>query len=689
MVDDAQVMNANGQESDPPRKTNSFWRATRGLLITLVVLLLVGLFLLPSLTARYIQHDAAQAWIAENLSGSVEIGDVSVGWKSPIMLNDVRYKDNAGKQLFDVRAITSNQSLMDVFGSATKPIELEFEGLHAVFVVPRLRPTTAPQRRFDLESVLKAVLAQHIPRMDRPVVVTVIDSQVDLHDPAGNLLVRWSPIQAQYSAKVGERIEQHLSIEAPVKGQQHEQRIAYLDLEAQWTSKPQSKEAESLTINVNSQQHPLDALEPLLEAWLADQFPLEPATGSMTGHLERIGQHELSLRLDSQFVNVADRDQSAPLDFDIDARYSKQQDRIEIRRLYAQIDQTAVDAQGAIDQVSGQQLVDATGQLQTPAGGLKSLLPEELREHVKFEDLQMSEVSIRGPLRDNPDKPFELRFELTSVVTWKRATAFGLQSQAGKVKLLLSGSDLSLTPVNLPVSGGQLRQLPRFDLSTDPVTLSVQTGPVLEHVQLTPDVCRDWLRYVSPILSDATSPSGTFSLSVNEATFQLAHLEKAEVSGRMRVHQARVRPGPLAKDVIALVGAIPALNDANQEDLVFLTMNEHDVAYHLHDGRVHHSGLTFQIGKLSFESRGSVGLDDSLDIVISMAFPDGLVNRGPILQSLKNETLDFRVTGSLDEPRIDPEPFKQFGTRVGVKAAAGLLEKILQNRAEKRRKKDK
>jgi len=115
-----------------------------------------------------------------------------------------------------------------------------------------------------------------------------------------------------------------------------------------------------------------------------------------------------------------------------------------------------------------------------------------------------------------------------------------------------------------------------------------------------------------------------------------------------------------------------------------MRLQEQSVQYQVVNGRVYHAGFQFNIGNLAFASNGSVGFDDTLDIVVSMAFPDNLVNRGPILGALKNETLDFRITGTINKPVIDRSSLKNIGKRIGINAAGGLLEQFLDRRKKKR-----
>lgn len=675
------------------KKPIGFLTRVRRYFINLAIVCVIFLFALPWLTSFFLHENFAEEWISEQIPGNIEIGDASLGWQSPILLNDVTYASDAGNQIVHVKAVTSNQSLWDFVRRPQTPIELEFEGMNAALVVPQLEPHESQATSVDIHSVMEKILNYTLPQMEREMTIQLIESQLELTDSSGKVLTRWKPVTGTYHSIPGTNPQQSLILAAPVVPQGVEgESTGRFQVNANWIGASPAAIAEVLTLDVDCVQQPLAALEPLLDTYFPTLFPLEPVTGKLIGSVERVGQEELMLKLATQFVDHrAGVTSQPPIAVDIDAAYSQANDRIDVRRLYSQLDETTLDVQGDVTDVSGKQNVDARGQFQSPAEGLTNLLPEELRKNIKFKDVEISDLSMKGPLRPDPSKPFDFVFEISSNVSWKEATAYGLKSNDGKVKLSMLGQRLEMTPISIPVSGGHIRQLPSFDFQSEPMTISVKKGLLLERVALTDEICRDWLRYVSPVLSNATSPSGTFSLTTEAGAFQLDNMSQAKLAGTLQIHKAQVKPGPMAKQIVDAVSAVRVLNGkaGGQRELLLMTLRDQSVEYQVVDGRVYHSGFQFEIGNFAFASNGSVGFDDTLDIVVSMAFPDELVNRGPILSVLKDETLDFRITGTINKPVVDGRVLKDFGKRIGINAAGGLLERILERRQEKgKRKRD-
>ncbi len=672
------------------KKPPSFLRLVQRSMTTMGIIVLVGLFCLPWLASSFLKQQTAEKWISESLPGNIKIGDASVGWNSPVMLNDVVFEDEAGKKLAEIKAVTSNQTMLDLLRNQSRPMELEFEGMRATFVVPRLKAAQTSNKPIDIESVVEDLFKQKVPKPARDMTIRIVRSELTLTDAEGKSLARWSPIKATYESSSATPPKQKLKIDAPVASLvssdiKSEANSGNLGFVADWTGSTSPTTKESLSLTLDCAQQPLAVLQPLVETYFPDMIPGAPVTFQIGGLLERVGQEELLLKLDTQLTDHQPLSTSqSPLNFDVEASYSQKEDRIDVPRLFAQVDETSVDLQAEVTDVSGKQVVDAQGQFRSPAEGLANLLPESMKENVQFKEIEVSDLSIKGPLRPDPSKPFDLKFELSTIVSWKEATAYGITSKDGKVKLTMAGNDLLLTPIEIPVSGGHIRQLPSFDLSTTPLTVKIQEGLTLDKVALTEEICHDWLRYVSPLLSDATRPSGTFSLVASPATFQLEKMNEANLSGKLNIHKAQVRPGPLADEIINMVSAVRAAKGpGQQEEIIFLEMENQTVDYQVVDGRVYHAGFNFKVGDFDFSSNGSVGFDETLDLVISMAFPDELANRGPILQSLQDEALVFKVTGTMDKPVIKGDQLKDVGKRIGIKAAEGLLERILERRGNR------
>ena len=211
-----------------------------------------------------------------------------------------------------------------------------------------------------------------------------------------------------------------------------------------------------------------------------------------------------------------------------------------------------------------------------------------------------------------------------------------------------------------------------FSLALEPSSASpdgrpqlvIEPATVLPHTRVTPEVCQDLLKYIAPILADATQVSGDFSIEVDRWRFPLDDPSRGEGSGRLTIHSLDVGPGPLVAELAKLLKVPPKL----------LVVEESPVTFRMADGRIYHDDLTFRIERLTIHTRGSVGLDKSLRMTAEVPMPAHLLGEGPVASALAKQTLTIPIAGTLSQPRIDAEAMGESG----LKLLSGTLGDLLQ-----------
>ncbi|TWT55632.1 hypothetical protein KOR42_27590 [Thalassoglobus neptunius] len=673
-----------GSESESLPVKKSGWRWIRRGIVSFVLIFLGIVTVGPWIVSRILCDQNAQEWISSRMPGRISISNASFGWQSPISLNDVTLKDDNGNPLADVRSVSANRSFWQMLRGGSAPLEVNLVGLSAVVKVPSLNVDQFEPEKVNLNRAVKDAIEASLPSIPEDLIIHFSESRLVLQDASGAHLTGWDPIHGELRLNRDQTHSFNLTAVVARNDRMTETlpETAGAEIEASYTQSASGRDA--LSVSLSCQDQPLTGLQPVLEPLAPDLFPMKPATGTMTLHAERSGRNRLGVSIETQFVHENfSTETRLPVDVDLKLDYSGDDDRIRVDRLFAQLDDTKVDLTGEVTDVSDSQNLNVQGTFESPMEAVAKLVPEQIRENIQVEGLKLGELSVRGPLRPDPEQPFRFMFEVTSNVTWDQATAYGLRSDEGNVKLTLLGRDVTLEPVNLPVSGGHIRRLPSLDLSTNPVTVTIPDGLMLDQVALTEEICRDWLQYISPLLSDATSTEGTLSLTPKGGTFQLGKADEADLSGTLQIHRGRVRPGPLANEIVGKVGQVALLNQARLgrvNEAVLMSVDDQEIPYQLVDGRVYHADFNFQVGPVAMTSYGSVGLDKTLDLVVTMAMPEEWANRGPFLQFLAGEAMEFHVVGTLDEPKLDSKPLKDFGKRIGDKAVDGLLDRIMQNR---------
>jgi hypothetical protein len=205
---------------------------------------------------------------------------------------------------------------------------------------------------------------------------------------------------------------------------------------------------------------------------------------------------------------------------------------------------------------------------------------------------------------------------------------------------------------------------------------------VLENVAITPEMCQGWLKYVAPLIAEATSVDGRLSLKLDQATLNPSNPRNQTVVGQLIIHQADIGPGPLSNQVITIVQQINAIRkqDFTQQvsaQKVWLQMSEQKINFEMHNGQVAHRNLNFNVGDVTISSSGVVDIDGRLEMLAEMPIPDNWIQKSPLLAGMQGQSLKFPVRGTLTSPQLDSQAIRQFGRQQIQQAASGVIQQQL------------
>ncbi len=173
--------------------------------------------------------------------------------------------------------------------------------------------------------------------------------------------------------------------------------------------------------------------------------------------------------------------------------------------------------------------------------------------------------------------------------------------------------------------------------------LAIQPSQLADRIVLSRELCDDLLKFVAPILSEATWVQGAVSVQIDEGLLLLEQLDQSTMSGRVIIHEISAGPGPIAAEISRWIGA---------PDVVQL-VNESQIEFSLKDGQIRHQGLRFELGRLAIETSGVVQLDESVQLVADIRFPEANDKSTPIGERLAGRVIQVPIAGSLQRPRID------------------------------------
>jgi hypothetical protein len=194
----------------------------------------------------------------------------------------------------------------------------------------------------------------------------------------------------------------------------------------------------------------------------------------------------------------------------------------------------------------------------------------------------------------------------------------------------------------------------RVEKAGEERVLAVDPMVLFDRRKLTPRLAGRLLHLFDPTMSDNAHVSGSFSLSVDKLRIPLGArrdwaVKRTEVEGKLVLHDVSTEVNnPMRQLLVHLVA------DLNGKDPPHVVRLAHDaeIRFHVTDGRLYHEGL--RIGfpdidpELRLTSRGSVGLDRTLDLFVELPRLDRALRKtkGPAR---------CRITGTIDNPRVAVE----------------------------------
>ncbi|MEZ6049489.1 MAG: hypothetical protein R3C11_28705 [Planctomycetaceae bacterium] len=263
---------------------------------------------------------------------------------------------------------------------------------------------------------------------------------------------------------------------------------------------------------------------------------------------------------------------------------------------------------------------------------------------------------------------------------WDSARLYGLPVGPGELSLQLDDKIVRIEPVSLTVAEGRVNLSPhvRFDQASP--TLHLDPTRAIENLRLTPELCSEFLQYVAPMLADVTQIEGHFSMDLNSAQIPLFTPESSDITGTLEVQQAEVRSGQMANQLTLLVkqvkniinrGSIAGNGNVNN---TWIVMPQQESEFRVTGGRVYHKKLEFQVDDAVIYTTGSVGFDNSLNLVAEIPLQEKWLGNNRLLASMKGQILRVPISGNLKAPVVDQQALAVFASQFAGSAAQNLLQ---------------
>jgi len=300
-------------------------------------------------------------------------------------------------------------------------------------------------------------------------------------------------------------------------------------------------------------------------------------------------------------------------------------------------------ATGKIAAAGGQTSLQLNGDVQYDLERVSELLRARYGENIRLRGRGLAPVAYQGILGSD-------QASATASLNWESADLYGFQIGPGELLAAFSEGIVHFKPMELHVNDGRLKLGPRVRVNPPPAALGFEPGRVVERVSITPAMCASLLQYVAPVLAGVAQAQGSFSIDLEGCEMPLANLGASDIAGKLLIHSVQVGPGPLLQELALVLGRATPAEIARDSAIPFRMVG----------GRVYHRDLELLFGDVKLRTYGSVGMDQTLAMMVVVPTPPSWLANPALAPALKNQkTIEVPVGGTLRQPRIDRVALEQ------------------------------
>lgn len=312
--------------------------------------------------------------------------------------------------------------------------------------------------------------------------------------------------------------------------------------------------------------------------------------------------------------------------------------------------------------------LDLAGVVEYDLARAEPIVKTYLGAGARVEGRDRREFRVAGPLRPKGAAAAISYAALkgNAGLKWNRIVAYGAEVGPADLNANLASGWLKVDPVKTTISQGSLMLAPNVRL--EPASELVLPPGVVDRAKITREMCASALGYTLPLLANVATVEGELSLQLASARVPFDDPAKSDVAGVLRLHSAKVGPGPIVSEIVGLLKTVAP----------YSVIRDNQVKFRLVKGRVHHENLELILPEnIVVRSSGSVGLDGSLDMIAEVPLPAKLLGNIKIPAEIARTPIRLPISGTIDRPRIDSRALAEVLRDAGRDAATGLILKGL------------
>lgn len=203
---------------------------------------------------------------------------------------------------------------------------------------------------------------------------------------------------------------------------------------------------------------------------------------------------------------------------------------------------------------------------------------------------------------------------------------------------------LRITSFSSIVNNGRLNFAGEADLRDEPVLLTAGPMQIAKGIQITDETTRRFLAYLNPIFTNAVDVSGEIDFSCERLAIPIGggSGNDIEVIGTVTISQLRLSASDFLGEILSLAGIGMRGQDIVIEPTRFV----------LQDGLLRYDDMQVVVGDNPVNFRGAIGLDRSLDMVVSLPY----TTRGRTVrigEEAEGVRIKLPLKGTIDRPELD------------------------------------
>ena len=359
--------------------------------------------------------------------------------------------------------------------------------------------------------------------------------------------------------------------------------------------------------------------------------------------------------------------------------------KLESASLYATLD-------GAIHDLSNTMQADLAGTWKPGWDKINQAFQSSFNGLFELSGNNFDRYAIQGPIfeltKTTAEQSSQLSSNLqaTANLNWDTGKLLGIPVGASNLDFVLQQKIADLRTKGIPFSKGSIQLNPKIDLRGEQPIIRMTPTRVIDNVALDSETAHQWLSYIAPMMADTTSAEGNFTVDIGSAEIPAFNPLDMDLSGTIHLSDLQVGASPMTRQLIGTIKQIrklikPTSNESNTTD--WIRMSSQSVPFVVKDQRIYHEAMTIQHKDLVFQTRGSVGFDQTLDMIAEIQIADDWIEGRPLLAGLRGRSISIPVRGTVSKPFLDKNVIKNFSENLLNKATGGLLNEKIQRERDK------